>query len=101
MGRLNFGEKQRKGGGGVQGESFLCLSGEKGILLYSSQHELGPGCGLVSSAQQGPFLSRLPRGGAPASAPNTGREVSLEGGATVRRVMGWKDTQRFQETDMC
>ena len=61
--------------GGVQEESFfLWMSGEKGSLSYTSQLELGPGCGLVSSAQQGPFLRSLPRGGAPASATNTGRE---------------------------
>lgn len=37
MGRLNFR------GGRVQRESFLCMSGEKGSLLYTSQCEFGPG----------------------------------------------------------
>ena len=59
---------------GVQAESFFPVSGEKGSLLYASQHGVGPGCGLVSSTQQGAFLSSLPRGGAPAAALNTGGE---------------------------
>lgn len=62
-------------------ESFLCMSGENGSLLYSSQRESGPGCGLVSSKQRGAFLSGLPRGGAPAAASNTGQERSRTGGA--------------------
>lgn len=66
MEKLNFR------GGGVQRESFLCMSGENGSLLYSSQREFGVGCGLVSSAQRGAFLSGLPRGGAPVAASNTG-----------------------------
>lgn len=67
--------------GGVQRESFLCMSGENGSLLYTAQREFGAGCGLVSSTQQGAFLSWLPRGGAPAAASNTGQEASLTGGA--------------------
>lgn len=67
MEKLNFR------GGGEQKESFLCMSGESGSLLYSSQHEFGVGRGLVSSAQRGAFLSGLPRGGAPAAASDTGR----------------------------
>lgn len=62
-------------------ESFLCMSGENGSLLYASQREFGPGCGLVSSTQRGAFLSGLPRGGAPAPASNTGQEEGLIGGA--------------------
>lgn len=80
MEKLNFR------GGGVQRESFLCMSGENGSLLYSSQREFGVGCGLVSSAQRGAFLSGLPRGGAPVAASDrlTGRgdggmERCLEG----------------------
>jgi len=60
---------------------FFPVSGEKGSLLYASQREVGRGCGLVSSAQQGAFLSSLPRGGAPASALNTGGEEAPRGGA--------------------
>ena len=70
MGRLHFGEKQSERGG-VQGKSFFVCVWIEGSLLYPSQHELGLGCGPVSSAQQGPFLSRLPRGGAPAPGLNT------------------------------
>lgn len=62
-------------------ESFLCMSGENGSLLYTSQREFGAGCGLVSSTQRGAFLSGLPRGGAPAAASNTGQEECLTGGA--------------------
>lgn len=66
----------------MQRESFLCMSGENGSLLYTSQHEFGAGCGLVSSTQRGAFLSGLPRGGAPAAAAsNTSQEESLAGGA--------------------
>lgn len=72
MEKLNF-----RGGGG-QRESFLCMSGENGSLLYSSQHEFGVGCGLVSSAQRGTFLSGLPRGGAPVA-------------ASVMDLRGWWD----------
>ncbi|KAK5862216.1 hypothetical protein PBY51_017636 [Eleginops maclovinus] len=50
------------------------MSGGNASLLYTSQREFGPGCGLVSSTQQGAFLSGLPRGGAPAAASNTGQE---------------------------
>lgn len=75
MERLNFR------GGGVRRESFLCMSGENGSLLYTAQREFGAGCGLVSSTQRGAFLSGLPRGGAPAAASNTGQEASLTGGA--------------------
>lgn len=64
-----------------EGNLFLCMSGENGSLLYTSQREFGSGCGLVSSAQRGAFLSGLPRGGAPAAASNTGQEESLTGGA--------------------
>lgn len=68
MEKLNFR------GGGVQRESFfVCMSGENGSLLYRSQREFGMGCGLVSSAQRGAFLSGLPRGGAPVAASDTGR----------------------------
>lgn len=56
----------------MQREFFLCMSGENGSLLYSSQRGSGVGCGLVSSAQRGAFLSGLPRGGAPAAAWDTG-----------------------------
>ena len=62
-------------------ESFLCMSGENGSLLYASQREFGPGCGLVSSTRRGAFLSGLPRGGAPAAASHTGQEERLGGGA--------------------
>lgn len=58
-------------------ESFLCMSGENGSLLYTAQLEFGLGCGFVSSTQRGAFLSGLPRGGAPA---NTSPEESLAGG---------------------
>lgn len=77
MERLDF----RAGGAGERRESFLCMSGENGSLLYTSQHEYGASYGLVSSTQRGAFLSGLPRGGAPAAASNTGQEESLTGGA--------------------
>lgn len=57
----------------AKGIFFLCMSGENGSLLYRSQREFGMGCGLVSSAQRGAFLSGLPRGGAPVAASDTGR----------------------------
>lgn len=60
---------------------FLHMCGENGSLLYSSQREYGTGCGLVSSARRGAFLSWLPRGGAPAAASDTGPEERLTGGA--------------------
>lgn len=71
MERLNL---RGGGGGGVRRESLLCVSGENGSLLCSSQREPGAGLGLVSSTQRGSFLSGLPRGGAPAAASDTGQE---------------------------
>lgn len=59
---------------------FLCTSGENERLLYTSQRDVGPGAGLVSSAQRGSFLSGLPRGGAPAAASDTGQEERPRGG---------------------
>lgn len=40
----------------------VCMSGENGSLLYTTQREFGPGCGLVSSAQRVAFLSRAAHG---------------------------------------
>lgn len=80
-------------------ESFLCMSGANGSLLYTSQREFGAGCGLVSSTRRGAFLSGLPRGGAPAAASHTGQEEGAR--QAGRGVPGWKDAWRFQETDMC
>lgn len=72
MGRLHFWrETERERRRSAKRIFFACVWIE-GSLLYPSQHELGPGCGPVSSAQQGPFLSRLPKGGAPAPGLNTG-----------------------------
>lgn len=70
-------EKLNVSGGGARGESFLCMSGENGSLLYSSQRDLGVGRGLVSSAQRGAFLSGLPRGGAPVAQDHGGMERRL------------------------
>lgn len=78
-GKIEF--SRRAGAGGVRREFFLCMSGENGSPSYTSQCELGLGCGFVSSAQRGVFLSGLPRGGAPAGASNTGQEESPTGGA--------------------
>ena len=76
------------------------MSGENGSLLYTSQREFGAGCGLVSSTQWGAFLSRLPRGGAPAAASNTGQEESLprrgEGCCRDGKMLG-----ASKKTDMC
>lgn len=96
MGRLNSRGGQAEEG--VRRESFLCMSGENGSLLYTSQREFGPGCGLVSSTRRGAFLSGLPRGGAPAAASHTGQEERLGGGARGVLLLGWKDAWRFQET---
>lgn len=68
-------------------KSFLCMSGENGSLLYTSQREFGPGCGFVSSTQRGAFLSGLPRGGAPAAASNTGQEERRGDGCGMGRCL--------------
>lgn len=92
MEKLNFG------GGGVRRESFLCMSGENGSLLYSSQRESGVGHGLVSSAQRGAFLSGPPRGGAPVAASDAGRgdggDGKMLGGSRKRTWAGSVKTLR-------
>lgn len=55
----------------------VCVFTENGSLLYTSQQDFGLGCGLVSSVQRGAFLCCLPRGGAPATASNSGQKDSL------------------------
>lgn len=85
MGRLSF-----KGGKGGSLCVCVCVFAENGSLLYTSQQDFGPGCGLVSSVQRGAFLSCLPRGGAPATASNSGQKDSLvvKGGGWDGKMLG-------------